>query len=382
MKDPYLATEWVDQATGAKGYFVIDEMKNDFCAGGIRMRKGVTKKEVERLARIMTIKMAGLGVPLGGAKGGIDFPSDHPKSKEVLKRYLKAHIPYIREYWLTSEDLGTKEEDILTILRDLGLKSSVHAFINKQENSAILTEKLQRAMSANYDGMKLTDLVTGYGVAVVTLEGLNHLEIKRNHAKVSIQGFGSVGASAAKFLFENGVKIVAIADWKGTIYCKDGLDIPLLSGLKDNTGMISRNGLPPEYEQLPGNAWLTVHSDVLIPAAVADVIHADNAGDLNVKLIIEGANLPVTSEAEQLLFEHDIMVIPDFIANSGGAGLFVSILYGDVKGEASEIFTFLREQMSETTKRILDIAKKDQLSPRIAAKQLVDRLEQQTKQGV
>ncbi len=76
------------------------------------------------------------------------------------------------------------------------------------------------------------------------------------------------------------------------------------------------------------------------------------------------------------------MVIPDFIANSGGAGLFVSILYGDVKGEASEIFTFLREQMSETTKRILDIAKKDQLSPRIAAKQLVDRLEQQTKQGV
>src|SRR5690625_25466 len=112
MNYPFLTTEWHDDETDAKGYLVIDELKNGFCAGGIRMGKGVTKEEVGRLAEIMTLKMAGLGMDIGGAKGGIDFPSNNPKSAGVLKRYLAAHLPYLLHYWLTSEDMGTREEDI------------------------------------------------------------------------------------------------------------------------------------------------------------------------------------------------------------------------------------------------------------------------------
>src|SRR5699024_12065219 len=91
MKQAYLMTEWTDHETGAKGYLVVDEIRQGLCPGGIRMREGVTKEEVKRLAEIMTVKMASLGQAIGGAKGGIDFPADHPESKAVLKRRSEEH---------------------------------------------------------------------------------------------------------------------------------------------------------------------------------------------------------------------------------------------------------------------------------------------------
>lgn len=371
MKKPYLTTEWFDEETGAVGYLVIDKMVDGFTAGGIRMREGLTKNEVQRLAEIMTIKMAGLGMNVGGAKGGINFPSDDPKSKDVLKRYLQAHLPYIKDCWLTSEDLGTREEDIAAILSQFGVKSTVQAFISRQENSHQLIQALQKAVTATYDGMKLTDLVTGYGVAIVAMKGLNTLGIDVKDAKISIQGFGSVGASAAKFLAKNGANIVAVADVNGTIYCSDGLDIELLLGLKDPRGNISREGLPDHYEQLPSEDWLSKEVDVLIPAAIADVIHENNVSDINARLIVEAANIPVTEKAEKVLFERGILVIPDFIANSGGAGLFVAVLDGGASGEAEEIFAFLKSQLSKTTKQILDSALNNKQTPRMAARELV-----------
>ncbi|KIO66646.1 glutamate dehydrogenase (NAD(P)+) [Caldibacillus thermoamylovorans] len=372
MKQPYLSTEWIDPVTGAKGYLVIDEMKAGFCAGGIRMRKGVTKEEIQRLAEIMTIKMAGLGMTVGGAKGGIDFPPNDPKSKEVLKRYLEAHTPYIKECWLTSEDLGTREEDILQILSELGLNSSVQAFIDKQENAPSLLNELQKAMKARYDGTALTELVTGYGVSVVTIKSLEQLGEDPQQAKVSIQGFGSVGASAAKFLYESGIKVVAVADIQGTIYKEDGLDIPLLLTLKDSKGLICRKRLPSDYEQLTGSKWLEVETDVLIPAAIADVINIEAVDKIEAKIIVEGANLPVTKEAEEILFQRGILVIPDFIANSGGAGLFVSVLNGNVEGTPKAIFQFLGDRLSKTVEVIFSIVNKERILPRMAARQLVE----------
>lgn len=371
MKQPYLTTEWFDEETGATGYLVIDQLTDGFCAGGIRMRDGVTKKEVQRLAEIMTIKMAGLGMNVGGAKGGINFPSEDPRSKDVLKRYLQAHLPYIKEYWLTSEDLGTREEDIAAILNEFGVKSTVQAFILKQENPQQLVESLQKSVTATYDGMKLTDLVTGYGIAVVTTEALDNLGVNVKDAKISIQGFGSVGASAAKFLAENGAKVVAVADIHGTIYAENGLDIHKLLELKDSRGNISREGLPENYEQLPSEDWLNVDVDVLIPAAIADVINKNNVNDVKARLIVEAANIPVTAEAEAILFKRDVVVIPDFIANSGGAGLFVAVLDGNASGEADEIFTFLKNQLGKTTRDILTVANEKAILPRIAARELV-----------
>src|SRR5699024_6079362 len=163
--------------------------------------------------------------------------------------------------------------------------------------------------------------------------------------RVALQGFGSVGASSAKFLHENDVKLVAIADVNGTIYCEEGLDVPLLFERKDMRGNIKRDNLPSHYEHLPTDAWLKVGADVLIPAAIPDAINEKNVANIDARLIVEGANIPVSHEAEQQLFDRGILVIPDFIANSGGVGLFVSILGGNVKGETAEIMQFLEEKM-------------------------------------
>lgn len=370
MIQAYMMTEWVDRETGAKGYLVIDELKGGFCAGGIRMYEGVTQDEVKRLAEIMTAKMAGLGQSIGGAKGGIDFPANVPESRGVLKRYLQAHIPFIKDCWLTSEDLGTREEDLVTLLRELGLVSTAQAFIEKQEDSSVHMQELQKATMTTYDGMPLTDVVTGYGIAVVTMKAMEHIGLEKN-ATVSIQGFGSVGASSAKFLDENGIKVTAVADVKGTIYSETGLDIALLMGAKDERGLISRESLPANYELLDDDAWLQVDADILIPAAIADVINGDNVGEINPKLIVEAANIPVTEEAEKQLFDRQILVIPDFIANSGGAGLFVSVLGGGVKGEAEAIFAFLKKEMEKTIEHILQVSQEQNIVPRQAAKSLV-----------
>lgn len=370
MGKAYLTTEWFDEKTGATGYLVIDTLQDGFCAGGIRMKEGVSQEEVGRLAEIMTIKMAGLGMNVGGAKGGINFSPTHPESKAVLKRYLEAHLPYIKDCWLTSEDMGTREEDIAESLAEFGVASSVQAFIAKQENSEQLMGRLQKAMTSKYEGMKLTDLVTGYGVAVATLQGLHTLGRPIKGAKVAIQGFGSVGASAAKFLAENGVHVVAIADVLGTIFCEAGLDVPLLLARKDERGTIKRDGLPADYEQLPAENWLGMEVDVLIPAAVADAINEHNVATVMASLIVEGGNIPVTAGAEAVLFERNVLVIPDFIANSGGAGLFVSVLHGNVSGYPEEIFDFLRSQLAKTTDTIITMAKEAQILPREAARNL------------
>ncbi len=368
----YLITEWNDSITDATGYLVIDQMKNGFCAGGIRMRKDVTKEEVARLAEIMTIKMAGLGLEIGGAKGGIDFDSKDPRAKEVLERYLQAHLPFIEKQWLTSEDLGTREEDIIEILQRNGLHSSVDAFINRSDNPTEIFQSLDKALKATYEGQALTDLVTGYGVMVTTCQGLLQQGIAIENAKIAVQGFGSVGASAAKFLYEKGAKIIAVSDVLGTIYASNGLDVPLLLRKKDKQGIIDRSSLPEEYQLLSGDQWLQVGANVLIPATIADVIREDNVEVVEASLIVEGANIPITEGAEKLLLEKGIYIIPDFIANSGGASLFVSILTDGVKGDPTGVFRFLEDRLAATTQKMMDIANSKGISLRKAASYLIE----------
>ncbi|WP_431026696.1 Glu/Leu/Phe/Val family dehydrogenase [Lysinibacillus sp. LZ02] len=365
----YLTTEWTDQETGAKGYLVIDKMKNDLCAGGIRMRPGVTKDEVKRLAEIMTIKVAGLGMDVGGAKGGIDFDSRDPRAKEVLARYLQAHLPYIEKSWLTSEDLGTRESEIVEILKSYGLNTSVDAFFRNSAVKEEILRNLQRAFTTKYEDMALTDLVTGYGVMVAVKKVIDHYEIK--DPKVAVQGFGSVGASAAKFLAQQNIKVTHVADINGIIHCEDGLDIPYLLSIKDERGNINRTKLPTSYFESDPQSFVNANVDILIPAAIADVINDKNVDEIKAKFIVEGANLPVTNDAEEKLRERDVKVVPDFIANSGGAGLFVAVLTEKSDGTPTSIFEFLENTLSNTVEKIIKIADSNKSSIREAAKYLI-----------
>lgn len=362
----YIKTEWTDPVTNAKGYLVIDTLKGGIASGGTRMRKGLTQKEVARLAHTMTLKMSTLDYPIGGAKAGIDYSPSNPDSYGVLKRFLEAHKPYLEQVWITSDDLGTRLEDIARALNEIGLKTA-NAYLNQYPEAENLIENLNKALKLTVNSVPLIHMITGYGVGVTTQKALEWLGREVTGATVSIQGFGSVGASAASYFSNAGAKVVAIADIEGTVFCEDGLDIPLLLKAKDEYGYIDRSRLPKAYLNLTNTDCLTLNVDVLVPAAVADVINKENAQDIKAKPVVEGANIPITTEGEKILTNKGIYVIPDFIANVGGLGMFGAILFKNLPPNAEKILDYLKESLERATIHALSQANEEGISPREAA---------------
>lgn len=372
-KNIFLKTEWTDPVTCAKGYLVISNLINNFSVGGIRMRSGLDVKEVEDLARIMTPKFLAMGIPFGGAKGGINYDPDWEDSRGVLKRYLKAHLPFILENWVVSEDMGTKENEIIDILKELGVETSIKAFLKtvKDNEKVFLQKNYAEGVHMKYDNMVFTDVITGYGVAVATKGALSKLGIDPRKAKVSIQGFGSVGGGGALYLSRQGIKIVAIADEMGTIYSEEGFNIPNLLKIRNDRGIIDRAKLPNSCLLQSKEYWLSLDVDVLVPAAIADAINIDNVESVQAKLIIEGANMPISQEAQSILEKKGINIIPDFIASSGGIGLFGALLYRRLTANPENILQYLDETISSSVEWIFKISEDNKISMREAAYKLV-----------
>lgn len=369
---PVLVSTWNDDKSAARGYFVIDTLKSGLCAGGIRMRPGATLDEAEKLARTMTYKLAAVGIPYGGAKAAIDYDPTQPDSYEVLKRFLFIHRSFVRDLWLTNEDLGTREEDVVGILRDWGIALPFQAAIAKAEDGEKMLADLTRAVGLEVEGLRMADTITGFGVAEATLEALDFSGRAPRDCRAAIQGFGSVGGSAAKYLARAGCLVVAIADVEGTIYCADGLDVEDLLTRRNRWGVISRPELPDKYELLPRDEWLKVSADVLVPAAVADSIRADNCAAIRAGLVVEGANIPTTAEAEGLLHQRGVLVVPDFVANAGAVGFICSILAGRIGPDAHEALSYLDSQIRGTTRKALDLGRSESITPRQAAIRLIE----------
>ena len=356
MQLPLLRTEWIDPVTKAKGFFVIDKLVNDQCAGGIRMRQGLECKEIERLAQTMTLKLKTLGMSCGGSKAGIAYNASAADALDVLKRFLEAHRAFLLENWSTSEDLGTKAEDISRIVREMGISNTFIAAMAKMPQPEQTWVKSEKISSLIIDGLSIGDLATGYGVAVSTLKSMVLLGMDSNKTHIAIQGFGSVGASAALYLAKAGCLIVAIADAEGTIFNQSGLDIEQLIGLKNRLGIINRTLLSKDHILLPREVWLELEVDVLIPAAIADTITLENSSQIKAKLIVEGANIPTTKEAEKELTNRGVYIIPDFIANAGGVGVLGIILDPKVEPTKEGVFGYLNEKIGTTTMNSLQNA--------------------------
>ncbi len=352
---PLLKTEWIDPVTRTKGYLVIDKLVGNLCAGGIRMRKGLSETEVIRLAQTMSFKLSTLGMACGGSKAGIDYDPNFPDALDVLRRFLEAHRPFLRDYWATSEDLGTKAEDISKIAQEMGLESSFVAAVSKTKSPEATQTKVLKVYSLMIDGMPVGDVATGYGVAVSVQTACAVLGLNIR-MKAAVQGFGSVGASAAMYLDRMGCQIVAVADAEGTVYKESGLDIGKLLSSRSKLGIIDRSKLENDHELLPREEWLGFNVDVLVPAAVADTIHTENVNRIKAKLIVEGANIPTTAAAEAELTRNGVYIIPDFVANAGGVGLLGVILDPAVEPTEQGIFAYLAGKIGTKTGTLLQEA--------------------------
>lgn len=367
---PYLVSEWHDQATDARGWFVIDRLVSGMCSGGIRMRPGVTVDEVTDLARTMSHKMAVLDIPYGGAKSGIDCDPASPQAPAVLRGFIDAIRPFIAERYATGADLGTREDDIIAACQLVGLTHPLQAGF-KTEGGAGLT-RVKQALALTSEGIPITELMAGYGVAESTFEAAGVLGLPLKGATLALQGFGNVGGAAARYLDRAGVRITVVADIEGTIIDANGLDVPHLLSIRDRFGRIDRRRLRSGARCAPEPAWLDQPVDIMIPAAIGNAIRADNQAAIRCRLLVEAANNPVTPEAEAQLEDRGITILPDFVANAAAAFLFCGLLEKRLEPNLDSIFSVTSRQLRSTTRELLERARREGVSDRRAAEEIAE----------
>lgn len=370
---PLLRVTWTDPVTGARGYLVVHSLVSGLATGGTRMRAGCTLSEVEDLARGMATKAAVFNLPVGGAKGGIDYEPKAPDAVGVLRRFVQAMRPWLDAHWVTAEDLGVPQHLIDEVFAEVGLDQTYHAAIRRAPDPQSTLRRVHAALNSPVPGgYLLGDVVGGYGVAQSCLGVANARLWEPAETTVAVQGIGTMGGGAAWYLHEAGMKVVCVADAAGALYHPDGLDIPALLELRDRFGEADRAQLPADVRQLPRDAVLAADVDLLVPAAVSYAITPDNVPDVAAKVIVEAANVSTTPEAEELLAARGIPVIPDFVANAGAVGWAWWLLLGRVDADPALSFAVLREEMLSKVAPLIAAWDTDRVPPRTTALHLAD----------
>lgn len=365
---PFLQVTWDDDQTSARGFVVIDQLVTGIATGGMRMRPGCTVGEVEELAREMTLKMAAFGIHVGGAKGGIDFDPADPRAEEVRERFVRAVRPLLERFWVTAGDLGTRQEQLDEVFDRVGLGgTSLHAAVVRADDEAEVRSRIRQAFSTPKDGLKLSELIGGFGVAEAALAALEHRNIPAANASAVVQGFGAMGGSTALYLARAGVKIAGITDSRGLILnTSRGLDVERLLAARDTAGVIDRSVLREDDSEEPGDTWLSQDVDVVVPAAVSYSITPDNCDRIRARLVVEAANVPTTAEAERQLLARGVTVIPDFVANTGAAAGAWWVVLGEVVSPSGACGR-LSAQMRPLVRRLMSEAEASGVSTRDAA---------------
>ncbi|TZE83179.1 Glu/Leu/Phe/Val family dehydrogenase [Calorimonas adulescens] len=289
--------------------------------GGIRFHQNVSADEVKALSIWMTFKSSLLGLPYGGGKGGV-IVDPKTLSQGELERLSRGYISAIADF--IGPQVDVPAPDVNTNGQIMAWMLDEYNKIVRKDSPAVITGK-----PLSIGGSKGRTAATGLGVAITVREAAKNMGIDLKKAKVAVQGFGNVGSFAAKFLSQYGAKIVAVSNSRVTIYNKDGLDIEALE--KYNTEHRNVDGFPGSTT-MDKDEILYLDVDILVPAALENVITSENADRIKARIIGEGANGPTTPEADEILTEKDVVVIPDILANAGGVTVsyfeWVQNLYG------------------------------------------------------
>jgi len=376
--EPRLRVIWTDPVTGRKGYAVIDRMVNGLAGGGTRMRSGVTLDEVERLARTMSYKNGAFNLPGGGAKGGVDIDPHDPQARGMLSRYVRAMRPLYRSGWGTAEDLGVTQELLTEVFAEQGVGLTVQAMLDRSGDAQAAGRRVVQGLAINVEGIGLADCIGGYGVAEAAAACAEYKGWTLSGMRAVIQGFGTMGGSSARYLARLGVKVVGVVDVNGAIFNPGGLDVERMLESRSALGEVDRSTLRRDDKLGLRDSWLDIDADILVPAAIGDVLTAGNAGRVKARMVLEAANIPTTDDGAQRLYERGVVVIPDYVANGGANAWWWWTLLGAIQPDADQSFKQVSRVMRETVRRMLELADSQGIPPRQAADELsmrnLDRL--------
>lgn len=336
---------------GMHGFLVIDNTALGPGKGGIRMTPTVSVEEVSKLARAMTWKNSIAELPFGGAKAGIIADSKvltAEQKKAIVESFSRALKPVCPSLYIAGPDMYIAEEEMAQFAKANGdMKSCT-------------------GKPASLGGIPHELGSTGFGVFHATKVAADFMGMNLNGVTVAIEGFGNVGTFVMKHMEEHGAKVVCTSDSKGTIYNKDGLDYEKMMKVKQETGSVI-NYKPGKV--LSNKDVIGTDAEILVTAAIPDLITENDMNKIKAKLIVEGSNIPMTPAIEAALQKKGIMIIPDFVANAGG----VISSYVEYKGgTAKEMFKIVEERIVKNTKVVLEHAKSERKTTRDAALEIAE----------
>ena len=333
-----------EPSVGLKGILVIDNIAMGPSIGGLRIALDVSVSECFRLARAMTLKNAAAGLAHGGGKMVVYGDPKMPlPQKQQLVRAAAASLRN-QEAYIFGPDMGTNEECM--------------AWVRDENGRSV-------GLPRELGGIPLDEIgATAWGLLHAINVAISDLDFALAGARIVIQGFGSVGKHSARFLQQQGAKIVAVNDSRGTIFNAEGLDVDALFELKQAGKSVTDFSGGESLEQ---EAIIDIDCDIWIPAARPDIINEHNVDQLQTRLIVQGANIAVTEGAEKLLYEKGVVCVPDFIANAGGV-ICAAMEYQGATQRAA--MATIADKVSSNTKTVLEISRAENIPPREAAIQM------------
>ncbi len=328
-----------DPATGLRGIVVVDNTACGPSIGGVRMALVISTEEVFRLARAMTLKNSAAGLPHGGGKAGI-AADPHTADRQSLVRAFARAIRDLADY-IPGPDMGTDETCMGWMLDEIGRAVG-----------------LPRVLG----GIPLDEIgATGYGLARCAEVAAPRCGVELRGARVAIEGYGNVGLHAARFLEELGAVLVAASDSRGAVHDPNGIPAAKLGEVKRDAGSVAAW---TRGKKIPQAGLFAVPCDILVPAARPDCIHAGNVAGIKARLVLQGANIPATPDAEAALHERGVLSIPDFIANAGGV-ICASVEYHG--GTEAGALAAIADKIGRNTAEVLDRSEAEGIEPRKAA---------------
>ena len=379
QKSPEIVFNWKDSETEAEGWVVINSLRGGAAGGGTRMRKGLDMNEVLSLAKTMEVKFTVSGPAIGGAKSGINFDPKDPRKKEVLERWYHAVSPLLKSYYGTGGDLNVDEiHEVIPITEESGVWHPQEG-VFEGHFKPTQADKINRIGQLRQGVIKVienphyspdvsrkytvADMVTGFGVA----EAVKHYydiyggNIKDKRAVV--QGFGNVGAAAAFYLAQMGVKIVGIIDIVGGLINEEGFTFEEITNLylnKKGNNLVADNLIP--FDEINERIW-SLQTEIFAPCAASRLItihQIDEMIDSGLEVISCGANVPFADK--EIFFgpimehtDYRVSLIPDFISNCGMARVFAYFMERRVQMTDEAIFSDTSNIIKNAIQKVYDL---------------------------
>ncbi|MCX7795391.1 MAG: Glu/Leu/Phe/Val dehydrogenase [bacterium] len=351
-----------------EGYRVHHNVDRGPAKGGIRYHPSVSLDEVKALAMWMTWKCAVVNIPYGGAKGGV-VCDPHKMSIGEIERLTRRYTTEISFFIGPEKDIPAP---------DVNTNPQIMAWImdTYSMNMGYSIPQVVTGKPIEIGGSEGRVEATARGCLFTILKACNYLGLAIKNARVAIQGYGNAGYNLAKLIAREGAKVIAVSDSKGGIYNEDGLNPEIVMKHKVETGSVIDF---PGGKNITNEELLKLNCDILVPAALEDQIHKDNADKIRAKIVAEAANGPTTPEADEILFRKGIFIIPDVLANAGGVTVSYFEWVQDLQSffwTEEDVNQKLKEVMERSFDKVLEIfIKEKDINMRTAAYMLaIDRV--------